>query len=92
LINARASPTLPAMTLTLPDVPVTHSMSEDDLRLELACALYARGRVSAAGGAQLSGTDLVSFQQALAARDIPRNYSSQNLHDDIGALDRILGA
>jgi hypothetical protein len=31
----------------------------------------------------------VSFQQALAARDI---YSSENLHEDIAALDRILGA
>ena len=80
------------MTLTLPDLPVTHSMSEGELRLELACALYARARVSAVAGARLSGTDLVSFQHALAARDIPRNYSAENLHDDLSALDRILEA
>lgn len=80
------------MTLTLPDLPITHAMSEAEMRLELACALYARGRVSAVAGAQFAATDLVSFQGALAERRIPRNYSSENLHSDLAALDRILGA
>ena len=79
------------MTLTLPDLPVTTHMTEAELRLELACALYARGKISAVGGAHLANTDLVSFQGALAERDIQRNYSEDDLHADIAALDRILG-
>lgn len=79
------------MTLTLPDIAVTRSMSEAELRMELACALYARKRVSAVAGARLSGTDLVSFQETLAAREIPRNYSAEDLQDDLAALGRILG-
>ena len=73
----RELPKLASMTLTLPDLPVTTSMSEAELRLELACALYARGKTSAVAGAHLAEIDLVSFQGALAEREIPRNYSEE---------------
>jgi len=81
-----------AMTLTLPDIPITARMSEAELRIELACALYSRGRISAVAGSHLAETDLVSFQGALADRDIPRSYSVSDLHSDLAAMDRILGA
>jgi len=80
------------MTLTLPDMPATARMTEADLRLELACALYARGKMSAVAGARLAGTDLVSFQGALSDRNIPRNYTAKDLHADLAAMDRLLGA
>ena len=67
-------------------------MSEAELRLELACALYARGRISAVAGSHLADTDLVTFQGALADRGIPRSYSVGDLHADLAAMDRILGA
>jgi predicted HTH domain antitoxin len=79
------------MTITLPDTPATARMSEAEIRLELACALYAQGKVSAVGGTHLADTDLVSFQGALADRGIPRNYLVRDLHDDLAALDRMLG-
>lgn len=66
-------------------------MSESELRLELACALYSRGRISAVGGAHLAETDLVTFQGALADRGIPRSYSISDLHSDLAAMDRLLG-
>ncbi len=66
-------------------------MPEAELRLELACALYAQRKLSAVGGSHLAGIDLVSFQGALVARGIPRNYSVRDLHDDLAALDRLLG-
>src|SRR3569623_621624 len=43
--------------LTLPDAPALKQVSEDDLRLELACALHARGRISKVEGAKLAGVD-----------------------------------
>lgn len=79
------------MTLTLPDIPITARMSEAALRIELACALYSRGRISAVAGSHLAGTDLVSFQGTLADRDIPRSCSVSDLHSDLAAMDRILG-
>ena len=82
---------LPAMTLTLPDEPALRGLSDAELRTELACALYARGKVSAVGGSHLAGMDLVGFQGALVERGIPRNYSVRDLHDDVAALDRLLG-
>jgi len=57
--------------------------------LELACALYARGRLSAVGGAHFAGVDLFSFQGALKERGIPRNYSLQDLHDDMEGLKKL---
>ena len=80
------------MTLTLPDEPALREISDTELGTELACALYARGRISAVGGSHLAGMDLVAFQSALVERGIPRNYSVGDLHDDLAALDRLLGA
>jgi predicted HTH domain antitoxin len=79
------------MTLTLPDDPVFQKMTPDELRLDLACALYARGRISAVKGSHLAKVDLVTFQGALADRQIPRNYTVKDLHDDLAALERLPG-
>jgi predicted HTH domain antitoxin len=80
------------MTLELPEISAIQRFTAEDLRLELACALYARGRVSAVSGADLSGVDLVTFQQALQERNIPRQYSAQDLDDDLSALDKLFPA
>lgn len=80
------------MTLELPEISAIRRFSADDLRLELACALYARGRISAVAGADLAGTDLVSFQTALREREIPRQYSASDLQDDIDTLDQLFPA
>jgi len=48
----------------------TRDLSPDDLRLELACALYARGKIGKVGGANLAGLDLATFQAALGVRGI----------------------
>jgi predicted HTH domain antitoxin len=53
--------------------------------VELACALYARGRVGRIAAAELAGVDFVSFQRALAERDIPL-YTEQMLAEDLGSL------
>ena len=39
------------MTIELPDIEAVEKLSPAELRLELACALYERGRVGKVGGA-----------------------------------------
>jgi len=80
------------MTLELPEISAIQRFSADDLRLELACALYSRGRISAVTGADLSGLDLVGFQSVLRDRQIPRQYSVDDLTDDLDALDKLFPA
>jgi len=80
------------MTLELPESNALRRFTADDLRLELACALYARGRISAVTGADVSGLDLLTFQAALREREIPRQYSSNDLQDDLATLDNMFPA
>ena len=81
---------LRSMNLTLPDVPITRQMGDAQLRLELACALYAQGKVTKVSGAELAGVDFFSFQKALGERRIS-TYTVEDLHGELEAMDRILG-
>ena len=76
------------MNLTLPDVPITRQMDDAQLRLELACALYAQGKVTKVGGAELAEVDFFSFQKALGERRIS-TYTVEDLHGELEAMDRI---
>jgi predicted HTH domain antitoxin len=83
-----------SLTISIPDefaavLGATDEERERRAREALALELYREGRISAAGGAHLMGLDLMSFQGLLAERDIPRNYSVRDLHDDVAALDRL---
>ena len=78
------------MNLTLPDVPATARMTEGELRLELACALYAQGKVTKVSGAELAGVDFFTFQEALGRRGIS-TYTVEDLHTELEAMDRIFG-
>ena len=76
------------MTITLPDQPETAQFSQDELRLELACALYARGRVGKVTGAQLAGVDIFAFQRALGDRQIPQ-CTEKMLEEDLATMGRL---
>lgn len=80
------------MTLVLPDDPVTATFSAKDLLLELACALYARKRISMAQGARMAGVERMDFQAALCERDIPVHYSEADLRSDLESLQSLLRA
>jgi predicted HTH domain antitoxin len=76
------------MMLELPDTPATRDLTPGELRLELACALYARGRIGKAGGAELAGVDFFTFQQALGDRAIA-SYTPAMLDEDVATLRRL---
>ena len=53
------------MTITLPDIPDASPLAPAEVRLELGCALYARGRVGKIAAAEMAGVDFFTFQRAL---------------------------
>ena len=73
------------MTITLPDLPEIANLPPGALRLELACALYARGRIGKIAAAEMAGVDFFIFQHALEERGIPL-YTEEMLTDDLSSL------
>jgi predicted HTH domain antitoxin len=80
------------MTVVLPDDPVTASFSPKDLQLELACALYARKRISMSQGARMAELERMDFQAALCDRDIPVHYSTDDLQKEMESFQALLPA
>ena len=76
------------MTLTLPDLPAVTRMTEAELRLELACSLYAQGKIGKVGGCDLAGVGFFEFQRALGDRQIS-TYTIEDLHREVETLDRL---
>ena len=76
------------MTIELPDELLAQSLTPQEVRLELACALYARGRIGKVAGSQLAGVDFFAFQRALGERRIPL-YTEEMLTEDVATLRRL---
>lgn len=78
------------MQLEIPDHIARHiSLNEKELLLEFAIFLYLRQVISmraAAGFAQLSW---VEFEQILAERAIPLQYSEDDLNKDLENLEKL---
>jgi predicted HTH domain antitoxin len=56
---------------------------EQQLRLELAVALYARGILSLGKARELAGLSKYAFGLLLGQRGLPRHYASEDLLDDV---------
>lgn len=57
---------------------------EQELRKELAIALYARGVLSVGKAAELADIPRERFEDVLGERRIPRHYGSEELEEDLG--------
>jgi predicted HTH domain antitoxin len=73
------------MTIELPDIEAVEKLSPAELRLELACALYDRGRLTKTSGAELAGVDFFEFQRALGERGIA-SVTEEMFEADLAAL------
>jgi hypothetical protein len=73
------------VTLTLPDTIDNFRLTPAVIRLELACALYARGVIGRVGATELAGVDFFTFQRALGERGIPI-VTEQMLEDELASL------
>lgn len=58
-------------------------MSETALRTELAMLLFQKYELSFGQARRLSGLDVVAFQQALAANQIPLHYDVEDFEQDL---------
>ena len=74
--------------IELPDFPLNERLTAEEVRLELACALYARGRIGKLAAAQMARVDFFSFQRALSERRVPL-YTEQMLAGDLQALKEV---
>ena len=79
------------MTIELPALAEDGRFTTEELRLELACALYARGRIGKVEGAGLAGVDFFTFQRALGERQISA-YTDEMLVGDVAALKKLFPA
>jgi predicted HTH domain antitoxin len=75
------------MTLTLPNgIPSLETMTERELKQELALALYAARRVTLVQAADISGANLFDFQALLRDRHISQHYDESDLEKDLLVL------
>ena len=56
---------------------------EQQLMIELAVTLYARGILSFGKARELTGFSKYDFGQLLGKRTIPRHYGAEDLKDDV---------
>jgi len=75
------------MNIEIPaDVLESARMTVQDAKLELAIALFSRGRLSMGKAAELAGTPVGRFQLQLGARQIGPHYSVEDALEDSAAL------
>jgi predicted HTH domain antitoxin len=61
---------------------------KQQLLLELALALYARGILSFGKARELAGLSQYEFGLLLGKREIPRHYTESDLQDDVSYARR----
>lgn len=74
----------PTLTITLPDDPALQHLDEAQVRLELACGLFASGRISRGVAARLAGLGSLPFDEELFRRQIP-SFTEEMLEQDLAA-------
>lgn len=78
----------PAMTITLPDKPALAAFREDQLQLELACALYSNRGISRGLDGKLAGMEVEAFEAELHARSISNGIKPSDLDADLAVFDK----
>lgn len=78
------------MTLSIPDELIrTLHLSEGEILVELAVALYAANKISFSMARRLAGLDWYRFRVVLAQRNIPMHYSIEAFEEDLANLTRL---
>lgn len=60
--------------------------SADELRVEIACYLYEKQRMTMGQARQLAQLDQIQFQKELAKRDIYLHYALEDFETDLNNL------
>lgn len=77
-------------TLEIPqDVLDSARLTVNDIKTELAIALYTQGRLSVGKARELAGLSLWEFRQLCAFRKISPHYDVDDLNDDMETLRQL---
>jgi predicted HTH domain antitoxin len=72
------------MPVTLPDELLqSATMTEAELKMELAIALFQQERLTLGQAASLVGVTQLDFQRRLATRRIPIHYDAEAMEQDL---------
>ncbi len=61
-------------------------MTPDELRCELAVALFQQSKLSFGKAREMAGMTVWEFQQLLASRDIPVHYDIADYEQDLATI------
>lgn len=73
------------MQITI-DLPDEIQVSESDLRIELAIALFQQERITLGTASQIAGMHQMEFQQLIGSRGICIHYDVEEFEEDIQSL------
>ena len=76
------------MTFTLPDDPALQDFTETEIRLDLACALFAAGRISRPIAARMAGLERHEMDAELLRRKVS-GFTQETLDEDLATLATI---
>ncbi|MDJ1179055.1 UPF0175 family protein [Roseofilum sp. BLCC_M91] len=75
------------MALMIPDdILQASSMTEDELKLEIALLLYDQGKISSGKVRAWTGLTVIEFQHELAKRNLYLNYDVEAFEADMKTL------
>jgi predicted HTH domain antitoxin len=71
------------------DILDSARLTVPELKLEIAVALYAQGKLSIGKARELAGMSLWEFRQVLGARRIPPHVRPEDVDADVATLRRL---
>lgn len=75
------------MSVVIPDdILKATSMTEDELKLEIAIMLYKQEKISSGKVRVWTGLSVIEFQQELSKRGLSINYDVEDFQADIQTL------
>ena len=81
------------MLVTLPDdLLQSTKLTEDELKTELALALFQQQHLTLGQAAILASLPQLDFQHLLASRRIPIHYGVEDMEQDLQRAQRLTGA
>jgi len=72
-----------------PEVIHSTRMSSEDMKRELALALFQQEKISFGKAREMAGMTVWGFQQLLGSREIPVHYDLQDYLEDRAAIDAL---
>ena len=71
------------------DILDSARLTPSELKVEIAIALHAQGRLSIGKAREFAGMTLWQFRQLLASRRIPPHYDAAELNEDLTTLHEL---